>query len=315
MTDSSEAEMANNRDEALRALFSCLRALQPYLDEMVLIGGWVPALHLRFGGYAGWTGSTSLTQEADILLPRALATGLRSPVSKLLKDAGFFPNPGSGELAAVWEREPEYGQKIEFLVPHEGTAETVRTVVPIEDQVNLGGISLAALKVMQQHTVKLTIFNGVTADGEDSLVVRVPLLGAYVINKAVTYPQRTARAGGTAEDVSQLGKNPKQAKDIVYLFDCADSAPLQIIERDLKTMHAQDQSAPPEQLTLARHNAITNLSNVIAGKSKISEDLRTEAARMLMTRDAKTYVGEDGEARAKSTLLGRLMDLRDILQS
>lgn len=34
-----------------RSLFWILVILEPYLDDIVLIGGWVPHVYRRFGGF------------------------------------------------------------------------------------------------------------------------------------------------------------------------------------------------------------------------------------------------------------------------
>lgn len=44
-----------------RGLRAVLRELRDHLPDLVLIGGWVPHLHRRYGPVPEWRGSLSLT--------------------------------------------------------------------------------------------------------------------------------------------------------------------------------------------------------------------------------------------------------------
>lgn len=59
----------STNSEAERALRGVLGVLREYADELILIGGWVPRLHLEFGRAAVSSPRTSFTTEADILIP------------------------------------------------------------------------------------------------------------------------------------------------------------------------------------------------------------------------------------------------------
>ena len=90
------------RQEALeQVLRSILVELRPYRSDIVLIGGWVPYLYRRYGGFTGWGGVDSLTFELDVLVPQPLAPEGRSTIAHLLREAGFRPQSGAGP-AAVW---------------------------------------------------------------------------------------------------------------------------------------------------------------------------------------------------------------------
>ena len=74
-----------------RSLFRVLGVLKPYLDDIVLIGGWVPHLYRRFGGFRDWKGEISLTSEVDILVPEAMPPSGRSTLPKTLESAAVHP--------------------------------------------------------------------------------------------------------------------------------------------------------------------------------------------------------------------------------
>jgi hypothetical protein len=48
-----------------RGLRSVLWELRDYLPDLVLIGGWVPHLHRRYGGFPEWRGELSLTSSTS----------------------------------------------------------------------------------------------------------------------------------------------------------------------------------------------------------------------------------------------------------
>ena len=72
-------------------LLPILREMKEHLPRLVLIGGWVPQLHRRFGSGGGWSRDPISTIELDILLTKQ-APGLGSkPLSDTLYKAGFRP--------------------------------------------------------------------------------------------------------------------------------------------------------------------------------------------------------------------------------
>lgn len=79
--------------------------------------------------------------EVDILLSRPFPPAGRQPVAEVLRRAGFQPSEGSGGLA-VWERDIETGEKLEFLVAHDGIARGVGIPVRFDDQDGIKAIPL-----------------------------------------------------------------------------------------------------------------------------------------------------------------------------
>lgn len=96
-----------SRSELEAALLRVLQTLVEYRGALVLVGGWVPYLHLRYGRAAVPAPRTSLTAEADLLVPTGLERGPRRPIAEILREAGFEPRGTNG---VVWARKPEQGR-------------------------------------------------------------------------------------------------------------------------------------------------------------------------------------------------------------
>ena len=192
-----------------RTLRTVLADLEPYRSDLVLIGGWVPYLYRRYGGFASWSGADTLTFELDVLISRPLPRGGRPSLAIVLREAGFRPLTDAGP-AAVWVRDLEAGEKIEFLTEHRGMAHGLGRTVPLAEQPGLGAIPLSDLEVIRSHTRTLML---PALAGLRAVEVRVPALGAYVVNKALTFVRRRPRTDEAGE--------PKVAKDLLYLRDLA----------------------------------------------------------------------------------------------
>jgi hypothetical protein len=276
------------------ALRRILHTLRPYLDDVVIIGGWVPYLYKRYGGFTEWSANTSLTAEVDVLVERPLLSGERPSIPELLRRASFRPSAEVGGLA-VWEGDVRAGEKIEFLVPHLGTSRQMGTVVPVLDQAGMAAIPLAGLELMRQLKQKLAI--PLAADRDRRLLEAwVPTLGAYTVNKASTFLARREDPGGG---------NPKRAKDLLYLRDLMAAGPEVVarIQSDLTDM-VRDRGTPRrvrDRLEYARNTL----------KLALTDDTRRilhEVAGMLVEREP----GLRHEA-ALAGVQGHLADLVEVL--
>jgi hypothetical protein len=213
-----------------RTLRHILIELRPYQSELILIGGWVPYLYRHYGGLGASNDPDTLTFELDMLVPRPLPAEGRPLLAEVLRNSEFRPDGGSP--AAVWVRNLEAGEKIEFLTPHRGTAHGQGRVVPVPEQPGLGAIPLVELDVLSRHTRILSLPPRV---GSPSVQVQVPTLGAYVVNKALTFLRRRAPAGEPGV--------PKLAKDLLYLRDLAAAGDI-VITAMTQDLHAIAQSTP-----------------------------------------------------------------------
>ncbi len=265
--------------ELEQSLLKILWKLRPYLADVVVIGGWVPHLYRRFGGFRVWKPE--------------LPAGDRPPIATILTEAGFQPVIGA-PMAAVWANKPEVGEKIEFLVDHAGPFKTLGEIHAVAEQPGLGAIALEGLWFLRQHIVTLEVPAGPAGVGMEGLPVRVPRLGAYVINKAATFSRRhDLREGG----------NPKRAKDLLYIRDlmAAGDEVGARIAADLQVIIKSDRRS--ERYS---RQAANNLRLLSAGRW--GEEL-SEAAQMLAERGPSTSLDA-----AIADLRGHITDLSDLLK-
>lgn len=275
------------------ALRHAIVALRLYLDQIVLIGGWVPYLYQRYGGFGHWDAALSYTTELDVLVPHTLLARTDTSLVDGLRQAGFTPiierqNP------AIWVDDRVPGSKIEFLVSHIGTAKQIGTIQPVTGQQGLGGISLPELDVMARHTRLLSIPIGKMDSGALVTVdIQVPLLGAYVLNKAATFAKRMSSASGAM--------NPKRAKDLLYLRDvmAAGREVVAQVEQDFEYIRRSDATA-----RILRRSAYRNIQKVIQSQS--NEEINV-VAQMLVERDGVAL------RLANLDITGHLRDLQEIL--
>ena len=273
-------------EQTLRNVLHELRLYQP---DLILIGGWVPYLYRHYGGFGPLSERDTLTFELDVLVPRPLPSEGRPLLAEVLRNSTFRPEGGSPP--AVWVRDLDAGEKIEFLTPHRGTAHGQGRVVAVPEQPGLGAIPLAELDIMVRHTRTLTL---PPRAGSPAIEVQVPTLGAYVVNKGLTFLRRRPRTGEPGV--------PKLAKDLLYLRDVAASgdAVITAVTRDL---NAIAQSGP--QGADAVREAATNLR--MATDGHLSHHLAA-TAQMVVARGSPRSPSLE-EARARAFLL----DLHELL--
>ena len=271
------------------ALRRILWVLKAYLPDIVVIGGWVPHLYMRYGGFTTWNGRLSLTAEVDVLVSSSIGTDSRPPITELLAAEGFTPG-GESTPAAVWTNAPERGERVEFLVVHEGTRAGIGDQRELPRQPKLSAISLPELDIMGKFTRELKV--PITTDGgNEALRIRVPVLGAYVVNKALTFPKRLRLAGDL--------DNPKQAKDVLYLRDLmvAGREVQDAIRADLQEIAARS----VEPFTLS--TALNNIDGLLRGPLR---PIIAEVAEALVQRD-----GVESVEAARADVEGYLSDLRE----
>lgn len=268
--------------------------VRDYLGELVLIGGWVPFVYRHYGPFETWTGAESRTFEVDLAVPTNLPPSKRGPLSQRLRVAGFEPS-AEREAAAVWVHEPATGEKIEFFMSHAGHTRAIGRVRPVHDQTGLGAISLEGLWFLTEYSRALRL-PAQSAGGRTVRVdVRVPLLGAFAVNKARTFPRRSAAAEGGRE---------KRAKDILYIRDLMVAGPevVEHIEGDL-TQFREAGAAVAEYL----RSATQNLRLLVGGQWP---DVVQRAGAMLMER------GEAASpADAVMQLRGYAADFLELLEN
>jgi len=165
--------------------------------------------------------------------------------------------------------------------------------VAIGAQGGIGAIALTALDIMQRHTMALDV-PALSRDGARRLAsVRVPRLGAYVLNKAATFLRRRPLEGNSA--------NPKQAKDLLYLRDLmhGGAAVAVAIERDIARVLAEDAGA--QHVVDVAANSLDSAVRSTSGRLAAVGAMLAER-EPAWSRDAAT-----------ANVAGHLTDLTDIL--
>jgi len=271
-----------NRIELEQALSTILDTLGEYLGDLILVGGWVPYLHLTYGEAVTPGARTSLTAEADIVVPATLELHERRPISEALEESGFRPLDDS---RVVWVRDPERGERIEFLQPHEGTARSRGTARPIRGQPGIRALVLEYLWVLERFTCTVEV--PASDMGNVPTLVRVPRLGAFMLNKANTFSLRGGQDGAL-----------KAGKDLVYLRDimAAGDGAIAVVDSDFQAMLADDDG----QIRSLFQRGDYHIEHV-------SGRFIEPGAELLAERDGMSFTA------ARANLEGHLMDLRDVL--
>lgn len=301
-------DTSNEQREALEAgLRRVLRAFAPYLADLVLVGGWVPYLHRRYAGIERWDAGLSFTSELDVLVATGrLDARERPPLADLLRQAGLRPAStprGSATGAAVWTAADGGSTAIEFLVPHTGPLRSRNPPVAVRGQLGIAALMLTDLGILERHTMFLhvpleeragtALQDGSGSDNRAS--VRVPRLGAYVSNKAMTFPRRIPRSGERI--------NSKRAKDLLYLRDIVAGGPrvTNVVRADVEHILATDR--------IAQHAVDAAVSSVeFAAAGAYAEDIE-RAATMLVEREPDRSWGD-----ARQDIEGYLTDCLEILR-
>lgn len=109
---------------AARQLARVIIAMQPYVDDIVLVGGWVHAFYLAEANDVG----AVVTEYIDVTVPRVLLTRDRLTLLELAAKAGFERDPISDmdDVAAwmVYRNADGFTVPIDFLA--QGAPATTR---------------------------------------------------------------------------------------------------------------------------------------------------------------------------------------------
>jgi hypothetical protein len=174
--------------------------MAPYADEIVFVGGWVHALYLAEANETEAIG----TEDIDITIPGTLLTRDRPTLLELAARAGFERDPISEmEGVAPWMvYTNEQGETIPIDFLTEGDS---RLPVPIVGQPGLSAQGYPGQNVLLQNTRPMSVGKEVHALLDPPRIIRVPMLGAYVLQKGISSSTRIHRV--------------KRAKDLAYIHE------------------------------------------------------------------------------------------------
>jgi hypothetical protein len=197
-----------------RAIYAdTIAALEPYLPDVVFIGGWVHALYLADVGSELTPVSTT---DIDITVPVRLPPGNRPPFIECIRRAGFVEfDAVEGEARnfvhlSTLDADPEHRIELDLIT----TADDPRVPRPIEGQEGLIAHGFPTQHILQAHTTWLEIGSALHESLAPPRRIRVPTIGAYVLVKGLSSASR-ART-----------RSRKTAKDIVYLLEIMKERPL-----------------------------------------------------------------------------------------
>lgn len=255
--------------------------LAPYLPDIVIIGGWVPELHRRFGT-ATWRTVPSRTTELDVLVGPVLDPKGRPKLRELLESARIRP-ARSGSFPADWVSQDTDTTVLEFLMARPGPAIS-DSPRPVDMQGYLGAILIDDAEVLGAFTCELVV-----RLSEEQWTIRVPTLGAWAISKALTFVARQA-------PVDPTPGADKRAKDLLYLRDLIHAGPEVLLQltRDLG-----DLVSTPLGRRIAER-AVERLATP-------TEQVVTNAATRLAERDGRTFVV------ARAEILGAMHELSEMV--
>ena len=182
-----------------------LAAIGPYLDVVVVAGGWVPHIYELLYD-ASTAGRSPRTRDIDLAVPRSVPVRSRS-IDELLKGADFrceFHSLDSPPVTKYVATQGEDEIEIEFITDAPGSSEAAIMVQP-------------DLTAQELHYVGLLLdgpwpvdLAGLT-DGEVDLTILVPRPGAFVFHKSLVFKNRRDRL--------------KAEKDLYYIFFVIDTFP------------------------------------------------------------------------------------------
>ncbi len=187
-----------------------VRALQPYADDLLVIGGLAAMLYRRVPGFAPQVQDPIATTEADWTSPRQLP--LRSAlVAALLEGEGFQPFDVAGlgyagsPAAQVFQHE-RYERTRKAPVYQEFLTPQIRQAGIVTIQEGVRAQALRYLDLLAFDPITITVGPDTTLGLDAPCRVRVPQPALYIAQKIL------ARSSG---------RGLKTAKDLAYAYDVA----------------------------------------------------------------------------------------------
>jgi hypothetical protein len=195
-----------------------LRAFGPYLDTLVLVGGFAVRLYEQHPRAARAATRILRTFDADLASPPRLAVRGR-PLGELAETAGLRPDFRGDRIPPVMRfvLAPPSGPadgveaySLEFLTPLTGPPVDRAGRVPVTTDIQ-AGVTAQRLRYLDllleaPWRVSLAGLPGLEADGEP-LAVQVPHPGFFMAQKLLIVGERT--------------REDRRAKDLAYLYQVA----------------------------------------------------------------------------------------------
>jgi hypothetical protein len=185
-----------------------VRALGPYLGEVVFVGGWAYRLFRLHELAQPVAFAPLMTKDADIATAPNIP-GQPQTIRQLLKEAGFTEEP-SGEYTPPGmhyrlSQDPN-GFFVQFIAPLTGSPQK-RDGTP-DATVRIHGVVGEKLRYVDllligPWTIRISESRGFPIGGRD-IMVRIPNAATYLAHKMLVLPQR---------------KRESRGKDVLYIHD------------------------------------------------------------------------------------------------
>jgi hypothetical protein len=182
-----------------------LSAIEPYLGEVVIAGGWVPHIYeILYDALRA--GSSPRTRDIDLAVPRTIPV-LGESIHELLSEAGFeceFRSLDTPPVTKYVVSSPDGTVEVEFITDAPGSREGV---VQVQPDVTAQELHYVALLLENTWPLDLATLTG----GRIGRSARIPSPGAFVFHKALVFKERSDRA--------------KREKDLYYAFFVMEAFP------------------------------------------------------------------------------------------
>jgi len=193
----------------LAGLDRALRALGPYVEDVVLCGAWAWYVHRRCSGAATWL-PKEFTRDVDCVSWETLALRGGARLQACLEAQEFVWAPRGDEIppAALfaWPSIASPEVEIEFLAPARGDG-SVRVV---ELQKGVTAQALRDVDILLDEPVRVRMDDGSPLAMELPYrgTFQIPKVGHFCIQKALIHRRRSVE---------------QQIKDVFYVFDLINS--------------------------------------------------------------------------------------------
>lgn len=184
-------------------LFKTLAALGDYVQDIVLVGGWVTHIYALI-----WPGEQRIlerrTFDVDAAVRETLPVRSRLRLDSQLEAQGYIVRLGgmSGPAAQRFENpENEDLLDIEFLFPLTGSSEHQT----VEIQEGVAAQALRYLNILLDSVMEVYASGELPGGDVVTLPIRVPVPGAFIYHRGLAFVERTDRR--------------MQAKDLYYIFE------------------------------------------------------------------------------------------------
>jgi hypothetical protein len=185
-----------------RTLLVGLKALKPYLDDLVIAGGWVPYLYAAREQPSEEAVGLK-TRDLDLAVPREVPQRGKT-IDQLLGDAGFTCERRSLDIPPVTHYVATHEGdevEIEFITSARGADPGVRTV---QNGLTAQELRYVDLLLEQRWALPLDDLSGGELEGR----VWVPTPAAFILQKTLAHTKRTDPL--------------KKEKDLYYIFYIMD---------------------------------------------------------------------------------------------